>query len=288
MVNEKALQDTPPLVLERLEDGTCVGHFDGVVLQSAFQPIFRFEGERLVPIACEALLRVSRDGVPVLNDAFFSMLAPEAYRALEPNLHCLHIRNAHFLPRDMRRLFLNFDPGNLDDPAGFEVCLHQLGAELRAAGISPADVVCEITEAETRSKAALTHFTYELRARGYLVAIDDYGSNASRMDRVAALAPDIVKFDGPLVRRMMETSAGAASLRMLVQRFRKEGIQCVLEGLENLWQVHLAETTDASMVQGFALAAPRHAGPDLPAWLARFRPRPPEAGSTTRLVKRFR
>ena len=139
---------------------------------------------------------------------------------------------------------------------------------------------------EASGNEALTRFTYELRARGYLVAVDDFGAHASRMQRVRALAPDIVKFDGALVKRLMGTDAGVGTLRMLIERFHRDGMQCVLEGLEALWEITLAESTGAAMVQGYVLAAPRLAGPDLAAWVAQYKPAPERQGE--RMVKTFR
>ncbi|GAB4355579.1 MAG: EAL domain-containing protein [Oricola sp.] len=275
-----------PLQIERRDNGSFMARYGDFVLQTAFQPVFRFEKGRLVPIACEALLRVSRNDVPVLTDAFFATLDPAAFRALEPQLRVLHVRNARNLPAGQRRLFLNFDPRTASELASFESGLRQLGTELLETGISPADVVCEITEAETGSNEALKRFAWELRARGYLLAVDDFGAHASRMQRVRSLAPDIVKFDGALVKRLMSTDAGVGTLRLLVERFARDGIHSVLEGLEELWEISLAESTGAAMVQGYVLAAPRLAGPDLAAWIAQYRPAPERRGE--RLVKTFR
>ena len=282
------MSDDMPLHIEKSDDGTFFARYDACILRTAFQPIFRFDKDHLVPIACEALLRVTRDGIPVLTDAFFGSLDSDALRALEPRLRHLHIRNARHLPADQRRLFLNFDPRVPEDPARLEIELRDLGAELRDAGISPSDVVCEITEAETQSDAALKHFAYELRARGYHVAVDDFGAHASRPQRVAALTPDIVKFDGSLVKRLLGTDAGVGTLRVMIAQFRRDGIQCVLEGLEALWEVGIAETTGATMLQGYVLAAPRLAGPDLAAWMTQYMPQPKPASGGERLVKTFR
>ena len=276
----------PELRMQKDAQGVWTAEYGEFLLGTAFQPIFRFENGRLTPVACEALLRVTRGANPVLTDAFFSVLDTEAFIALEPELRRLHIRNAVHVPSPERRLFLNFDPRIPEHPERFERVLRDLGDELRAAGISPADIVCEITEAETQNKAALTHFTYELRARGYMVAVDDFGAHASRPDRVAAIAPDIVKFDGKLVKRMLETPSGIATLRLMVQQFDREGITSVLEGLEALWELGPAESTGAALVQGYALAAPRLAGPQFGAWLAQYRPQPETPA--VRLVKTFR
>ncbi len=276
----------PEMRMQKDAQGVWTAAYGEFVLGTAFQPIFRFENGRLTPVACEALLRVSRNGNPVLTDAFFSVLDKQAFTALEPELRRLHIRNAAHVPSPERRLFLNFDPRVPEHPVRFERALRDLGDELRSAGISQADIVCEITEAETQNKAALTHFAYELRARGYMIAIDDFGAHASRPDRVAAIAPDIVKFDGKLVKRMLQTPSGIATLRLMVQQFDREGINSVLEGLEALWELSPAESTGAALVQGYALAAPRLAGPQFGAWLAQYRPQPQTPATT--LVKTFR
>ena len=276
----------PDMRMDRDASGIWTAERDGFVLRTAFQPIFRFEKGRLAPIACEALLRVTRDGNPVLTDAFFRTLGKSAFCALEPELRRLHIRNAVHIPQSERRLFLNLDPRIPEHPARFGQVLRDIGDELRAIGMSPSDVVCEITEAETDNDAALTHFTYELRARGYMVAVDDYGARASKPARVAAIAPDIVKFDGALVRRLLETRSGEATLRLMVSRFRSDGIHSVLEGVEALQDIGPAETTGAAMIQGYALAAPRLAGPEFATWLAQYRPRPETPAA--QLVKSFK
>lgn len=273
------------LDFETADDGAIVARYGDVTLQTAFQPVFRFEKGRLSPVACEALLRVMRGTTPVLPDAWFSSLDMADFREIEPQLRRLHIRNARHLPPAQRRLFLNFDPRIPETRAGFDAVLHDLGSELRDAGISPADVICEITEAETDSPEILTHLTYELRARGFLIAVDDFGAHASRLGRVTALAPDIVKFDGNLVRRLLATRAGFGTLATLVARFRDDGIHSVLEGLEALWEVSLAEEAGTAMVQGFVLAAPRLAGPDLPAWLSQYQV--PRHTTNVHLAKRY-
>lgn len=273
------------LQIEKREDGTHVANHAGVLLQTAFQPIFRFHDDRLQPVACEALLRVTRGTTPVLPDAWLGSLNEAEFRAIEPQLLRLHIRNAGLLPLDMRRLFLNFDPRIPEHPAAFQSVLRDLGDELRAAGISPADIACEITEAETVNDNSLTHFAYELRARGYMIAVDDFGANASRPARVRALAPDIVKFDGRLVRRLMSTRTGMETLKGLVARFQNDRISCLLEGLKSIWEVQMAETTGAAMVQGYALAAPRIAASDITVWLDQYQPN--LGSATTGLVKRF-
>ncbi|MCI5074292.1 MAG: EAL domain-containing protein [Oricola sp.] len=267
--------------MERDDDGAWIAILGDFVLRTAFQPIFRFDQGHLAPIACEALLRVSRDGHPVLTEAFFAMLDAPSFIAIEPELRRMHIRNASFIPSSQRRLFLNLDPRLAETPTRLHQALASLADELRAARIPPADIVCEFTEVETACEATLPHFAHELRARGFVIAIDDYGDRASRPERVEALAPDIVKFDGRLVKRLLATPAGIGTLRLMASRFASDGIHCVLEGLETMRDIERAETTGAQMLQGYALAEPRVAGPDFGAWIARFEPQPAQRRAET-------
>lgn len=261
----------------RNEDGT-LGAIDGMVLvRSAFQPVFRCHGERIVPVAFEALARPFRGDTPLLPDSYFSQIAPSDLRSVEALIRHIHVQNAKFLPHGARRLFLNFHPAAVDAPATFEPALAALGEDLRQADISPRDLVCEFTEHEETAPDALRHFVYALRARGFLIAVDDFGAAFSDPDRIARLTPDIVKLDGALARRHLDSEDGFKELSRIVDTFRRQGVRCVIEGLETMRQVELARRTGAHFLQGFALAPPQAAPGDFAALIAASR-NEPDAG----------
>ena len=264
----------------RLDDGAHAVVDGTVLVRGAFQPIFRNRGEKLEPVAFEALARPGRAGAAMLAGHYFASLDGDALPAIETLLRRMHLRNARTLPGRLRRLFLNMHPAGFDGPAAIEDGLRQLGEEVRAAGISPADLVCEITEHAQRSTETLKHLVYALRARGYRVAVDDFGAAFADTGRVAQLTPDIVKLDGKLVRRHLANADGVAELTRVVAAFGGQGIACVLEGLETFEQVERARRTGASFLQGFALGAPKLA----PARFAEFKP----AAAGVGLVKTLR
>lgn len=241
------------------DDGT-VSAIDGMVLvHSAFQPVFRhFEG-RLYPVAFEALARPFRGEIPLLPDSYFGHIPPAELRDVEGLIRHIHVRNARHLPHNAKRLFLNFHPAGMGSPGTFEADLNALGEDLRQAGISPRDLVCEFTEQREQSDSDLKHFVYALRARGFLIAVDDFGAAFSDPARVARLTPDIVKIDGAVVRRLLDSEDGFEELRRFIETFRAQGIRCVLEGIENLRQVELARRTGAHFLQGYGLAGPQTA-----------------------------
>ena len=240
----------------REDDGTSTGVWGLFVLKSAFQPIFAFEAGKLSVVAFEGLLRPFRDGEPLATLTFLNSI-PVAERLIVDNLsHTLHLLNAaRFLPAEAA-IFINFDPSVFIDPAVAEATIRDIRVTLAETGIDPHRVVCEVTERETTSQEALFALVASLRASGLRIAVDDYGADDSDMNRIRDLRPDIVKFDARWIKRLMDSGPGYALLTTMVSTFAEQGIRTVFEGIEENWQLDLAEKSGAAMVQGFVLARP--------------------------------
>lgn len=241
--------------IKRQEDGAAIGLWGVHTLRSAFQPIFAFQEGRLVAAAYEGLLRPFRDGVPVGAVAFFSAV-PEADRGhVETLARALHLLNAQCLD-ETALLFINFDPSHFDGAGAVDGALKDIQFVLNEADIRPSRIMCEITEQKLHTESELRRFVRHLRQFGYQVAVDDYGAEDSDMRRILELKPDVVKFDGLWVNHLMGTEPGRDLLFEMVRRFQGMGICTVFEGIEESWQLELAETAGVNMVQGFVLARP--------------------------------
>lgn len=240
----------------RHDDRTATGVWAGYTLMSAFQPIFAFRGGKLDVAAFEGLIRPFRDGAGVSPAEFFNAIPAGDRMHVETLTRTLHLLNAGpFLPYPAL-LFVNFDPSVFAERKLTEAALRDMRLTLHEAGIDPGRIVCEVTEKRSTSEQALLAFVGALRDHGFRIAVDDYGAEESDMERVAALRPDIVKFDAQWIPRLMETRPGFALLRVMVQEFASRGIGIVFEGIEEHWQLDLAERAGADMVQGYVLARP--------------------------------
>ncbi|MDN2580706.1 EAL domain-containing protein [Aquibium sp. ELW1220] len=240
----------------RNDDGTSTGVWGIHVLKSAFQPIFAFEAGRLRIAAYEGLIRAFRDGEPVSPGSFFHGVPAVDRFHVETLTRTLHLLNAGACLDPEALLFVNFDPSLFSDRAVAEVALRDTRLVMHEAGIQPARIVCEMTEQKTGSRATLHLFVGMLRAHGFRIAVDDYGADDSDISRIDDLRPDIVKFDAKWISRLMLSGPGFALLRTMVSTFRERGIATVFEGIEETWQLEIAERCGASMVQGFVLARP--------------------------------
>lgn len=240
----------------RHDDRTASGAWAGYALQSAFQPIFAFRRGQLEIAAFEGLIRPFRDGASVPPLEFFHAVPAGERFAVETLTRTLHLLNAGSFLKPPAMLFVNFDPSVFLDRELADTALRDMRLTLHEAGIDPRRVVCEVTEKRTASERALAAFVSALRGHGFRIAVDDYGAEESDMERVAALRPDIVKFDAKWIGRLMDTRPGFALLKVMVREFSSRGIGIVFEGIEDRRQLELAERAGADMVQGFALARP--------------------------------
>lgn len=240
----------------RQDDGTSSGVWGIYTLQSAFQPIFAFKEGKLAVVAFEGLIRPFRDGEPQSPMNFFST-CPSADRLhVEALTRTLHLLNAGAcLPREAS-IFINFDPSVFTERSVADKALREMRLVLHEAGIDPRRVVCEVTEQRSASQETLHSFVATLKANGFRIAVDDYGADDSDINRIKELKPDIVKFDAYWITQLMESGAGFALLTTMVKSFEEQGIHTVFEGIEEAWQLELAEKSGASMVQGFVLARP--------------------------------
>lgn len=251
----------------RQADRSSIGVWGLYQLKSAFQPIFAFSGGRLKAVAFEGLIRPTRDGQPISPGEFFATFTAVERFHIETLTRTLHFLNAAEFIDSRTSIFVNFDPRVFTDDEASEGALRDMRLVLHEAGIEPRRVVCELTENQTASEEALQGFVRALRENGFRIAVDDYGADDSDMNRIRELKPDIVKFDSVWISRLMDSSAGVGLLKAMVGAFEDQGIQTIFEGLEESWQLDVAEACGVSMVQGYVVARPQTVPADFSAFL---------------------
>jgi diguanylate cyclase (GGDEF)-like protein len=137
------------------------------------------------------------------------------------------------------------------------------------AGISPSDLVLEITESQLledadNSVAAL----HGLRELGVRLALDDFGTGYSSLSYLHSLPLDILKIAKPFVDRVAEASHDSF-VRMMIDLAKSLELEVIAEGIETAEQVEALRVLQSSFGQGFYLAEPAAAvaviaRPDVP------------------------
>jgi EAL domain-containing protein (putative c-di-GMP-specific phosphodiesterase class I) len=124
-------------------------------------------------------------------------------------------------------------------------------------GIDPSKIVIEITEEEfTASDAHIDVLSYYKNA-GFRIALDDYGKNASNIERLALIQPDIIKIDIDYIHKSETSYHYREYLKSLAVFAEAVGIEVLYEGVETLAQLDICMSSRGRFYQGFLIARPQ-------------------------------
>ncbi|MGC8667487.1 MAG: EAL domain-containing protein [Chthonomonadales bacterium] len=152
------------------------------------------------------------------------------------------------------KLFVNMDAEGL---AFLHLADRSLAAAAHEVGISPRNVVLEITERQAVDDfPRLLEYVEWLRAQGFMLAIDDAGNGYSSLEAIAEMRPDYIKVERSLVRSLRNSGMRRALLGALACLADHIGTAIVAEGIET--RDELAAVIDAGVAygQGYYLGRP--------------------------------
>ncbi|WP_322103749.1 EAL domain-containing protein [Paraburkholderia sp. J41] len=224
----------------------------GLTLTSVFQPVFSLSHMRAV--GYEGLLRAhdALDRPVSAADVFGGAARVGEALHVDRITQGLHLENFDLLGAEREWLFLNVHPGTLIESYHTASLL----ANLRRLNLAPRRVVLEVLEDEGADLEALAHAIEDFRARGFLVALDDFGAGNVDIGRVWQLNPDIVKLDRIMLLHAQQRADRAATLPALVSLLHDAGKLVLVEGVETEHEAQLALACNADFVQGQFFARP--------------------------------
>ena len=124
-------------------------------------------------------------------------------------------------------------------------------------GISPSQITLEITETTAfDASRQILEVLVRLRLKGFAVAVDDYGTGYSNLDRLARMPFSKLKIDQSFVRKALEDSFSMAGVETAIRLARELSMPTVAEGVEDekLW--NLMRACGASLAQGYLMSRP--------------------------------
>jgi diguanylate cyclase (GGDEF)-like protein len=137
------------------------------------------------------------------------------------------------------------------------VTILQLIADTMKSGIAPQRIEFEVTET-----AIMVDFDQalqtlsRLKAIGFRIALDDFGSGYSSLGYVHRLPLDKIKIDSRFIADI-ETSATVRSIvKTIVDLSRNLGLACVAEGIETPSQAMIVEGLGCPLAQGYHFGRP--------------------------------
>ena len=134
----------------------------------------------------------------------------------------------------------------------------KLLALVRSNGLSPEDLELEITEsAYTDNARQIIDVVEGLRARGFRVEMDDFGSGYSSLNMISSLPIDVLKMDMKFIQNVRDRSSRDFRMIELVLDIAAYlNVPVVAEGVETEEQCRLLKEAGCSVIQGYYFSRP--------------------------------
>lgn len=124
-------------------------------------------------------------------------------------------------------------------------------------GVDPSRIVLEITERETiKNMALLERFIHTLRAEGFKLAIDDFGSGFSSFHYVKRFPIDFLKIEGDFILGLKHSDKDRALVRSIVSLAQDLGIRTVAEFVEDAGVLAAVADKHIDLAQGYHIRRP--------------------------------
>jgi EAL domain-containing protein (putative c-di-GMP-specific phosphodiesterase class I) len=147
---------------------------------------------------------------------------------------------------------------------------NQLLSLLAEAGLDHERIVLEVTETTLPAEPvkALAIQT-RLRMRGVSLAVDDFGTGHSSLERLHTFPMDELKIDLNFVRESTCDPEARAIVNNSIALSRDLRVRCVAEGVESVESLRLLSALRCGYAQGYFIGRPMPAG-ELGGWAAQW------------------
>lgn len=222
-------------------------------VQTLFQPIVRLPGREIE--GYEALSRGPAGSYLEGAENLFGFTERAGFLG-EVELLCIEmaLENSRRLDPDVV-LFLNLSIHGLNyletEGVGLVETVHR-------AGLKAEQIVLEITERTyADNPELLKSWVYDIRRKGFRIAIDDMGTGYSALHLVADLEPDFIKLDQMLVRELALSPIKQNLVSAVIRFARDSRARVIAEGVEHADEAQVLADLGVDLVQGYFFGVPR-------------------------------
>ncbi|HYM36433.1 MAG TPA: EAL domain-containing protein [Steroidobacteraceae bacterium] len=154
---------------------------------------------------------------------------------------------------DVYTVSINLSGNSLNDERFLDFLIN----ELQTHDLSPSAVCFEITEtAAVANLANVVHFMRELKLRGCMFSLDDFGSGLSSFMYLKNLPVDYLKIDGQFVQNMTADHVDRSMVEAIRQIGHAMGIKTIAERVESAEVLLCLASIGVDYAQGHYVAYP--------------------------------
>ena len=209
-------------------------------------------------VGAEALIRYQpRSGSLVLPGNFLPVLE-ESQTISQIDFYvfeyaCSRLRGWSEQGKQALPVSVNFSRASLAQPD----FVSRLAEICRQYGVEKKYLEIELTETAHEPEGVdLKRLIQDLRQEGFLVSIDDFGTEYANLALLSAVEFDVLKLDKSLVDDLAQNPRARTVVESTMDVCRKMGIQVVAEGVETEEQLSALRSCGVELVQGFLFSRP--------------------------------
>lgn len=151
------------------------------------------------------------------------------------------------------RLSVNVTGSTLNDPSFYDAVAEMPGRY----GFDPRRLCLEVTEGVMIHRLGqAVEAMKRLRARGFDLALDDFGAGVASFAYLQELPVTYVKIDGRIVQRLSTDPAGEVIVGTLVRLARMRDIECIAEWVEDAETMERLRILGVRYAQGYFVHRP--------------------------------
>ncbi len=125
------------------------------------------------------------------------------------------------------------------------------------SGIESKELYLEITEsAYSENSDRIIEVVGQLREKGFIIEMDDFGSGYSSLNTLADLPIDVLKLDMRFIRNICEREKDHMLVKLMIDAAKVMEIPTVAEGVETEEQLELLKADGCDIVQGYYFSKP--------------------------------
>ncbi|MCQ2585109.1 MAG: EAL domain-containing protein [Treponema sp.] len=226
---------------------------DSKMYQVYYQPIYSIGKEKYM--YAEALSRLLDTEIGTIRPDEFIAVA-ESKGLIERLGNVAFEKICKFISENketVKAVSVNFSVNQLTNPHIVENVL----SVIKKYGISPQNIIMEITESIFIDDfESIKERMIKLADAGIIFYLDDFGTGYSNFANVVELPFTTIKIDRSMVLSMEGNEDSRRLIYSLISAFKKNGLNILMEGVENLTQDKLVREAGADYIQGFLYKRP--------------------------------
>ena len=128
---------------------------------------------------------------------------------------------------------------------------------IRANKLERSALKLEVTEsAYTQNAEQVIHIIERLRKKGYIIELDDFGTDYSSLSTLSSMPIDVLKLDRTFIMKMHDNDSTMRMIKMVLDIAKDMNIPVIAEGVEDKTELKMLKNMGCNIVQGYYFSRP--------------------------------